>query len=119
MATPPTRNTANTDTAIDLAALQLAANNYFIDQATLAITQAIATGKYVAYLTSFENCDITSLVNYFIGLGYNVSFPDMFKITGTQGQAAELFGPSWNNFWVNGGLPATFTNPTRIAISWQ
>lgn len=117
--TPPNKSTANASTLTDLTALQTAANNLFIDQATLVINQQIAEGKYLAYVTTFENCDINALVTYFNGLGYGVSFPDQFKISGTQGQAAELFGPAFQLFWQNGGLPANLVNPIRLAISWQ
>lgn len=115
----PTKSTSNTDASADLLALQTAANNRFIDQANLVIAQQTAMGKFLAYAETFENCDINALVQYFQGLGYNVFFPDQFKTTGTQGQPAVLFGPSWTSFWVNGGLPPNLTNPIRLAISWQ
>lgn len=119
MATPPNKSAANASTIADLAALQSAANTQFIDQAAQVINSQISMGLFVAYVTTFENCDINALVTYFQGLGYGVFFPDQFKITGTQGQPTELFGPSWEQFWANGGLPANLTNPVRLAITWQ
>lgn len=119
MAIPPNALTAQTDSQTELTALQLAANTLFIDQAALVISNQIDQGLFVAYVTTFEDCDINALVTYFVGLGYGVFFPDQFKITGTQGQPAELFGPSWEQFWANGGLPPDMRNPVRMAIVWK
>lgn len=119
MAIPPNASTALTDTNTDLTALQAAANTYFIDQSALVISQQIAEGKFVAYVTTFLDCDIKALVDYYTGLGYKVSFPDRFVLSGAQGnQPAELFGQSWEEFWEDGGIFPIPTNPVRMGISW-
>lgn len=116
MATPPNRDTANTDALADLAALQAAANANFIDQAGQAIDNAVALGQIQVFLTTFENVDIETIHNYFLGLGYIVGFPDAFTL---RGQPAELFGESLEEFWDRNSLPPMLTNPTRILLDWS
>jgi hypothetical protein len=116
--TPPSKSTANQTATADLAALQAAAGALFLDQATVAINQAIAAGLFTAYCTTFENCDIHGIVVSLNALGYAVGFPDIYKNTGSQANSVQQFGPNWSNFWANGGIPA-LVGPVRIAISWQ
>lgn len=117
--TPPNASLALTETETDRTALEAAANQQFIDQATVAIEQAISNGQVVAYLTTFENCNLMMLGTYFQNLGYSIILPDYFPLNG--GQPAELFGPSYVAYWENQLLylhGRRLRNPTRIGFSW-
>jgi hypothetical protein len=119
MATPPNATTANTTTQANLTALQAAANSLWISQAAAAINQAVTLGQSSVYLTTFEHCVPSYLLNYFNNLGYYVTFPDWSPLNGAQ--PAELFGAAWIAYWENqvplaSGHP--LRNPVRIGLSW-
>jgi hypothetical protein len=115
--TPPVQaSVANSSTATDLAALQAAANQAFINDAAVAIQQAIANGHYICYLVTTKYCDTPSLLNYFVSLGYQVQFPDAPNFY--NGQPAELFGEAYVAYWTYNLAPQGIPNPTRIGLSW-
>jgi len=119
MATPPLASAAKATSDTDLAALVTAANNQFIDQATQAIANATALGKFEVFLTTFDPCDLNVLTQYFIGLGYAVAFPDFVAAQGSQ--PAQLFGPDFAAYFNNQLLPFNTQpkNPTRMGLSWR
>lgn len=118
MSAPPNRNTANTNATTSLTAINSAFDQVFIDDANIAILQAISLGQFKVSLTTNKNCDTKTLHNYFVGLGYVVSYPDVNDLPGsTPMQPAELFGMSWDQFWANN--PPSLPSPVRIILSWQ
>lgn len=119
MSTPPNSSTANADSLAQLTALQAAANALFIDQANTAIENAINEGKYWIVLTSFQNCNLLDLQTYFVGLGYQVQYPDMLNPNLTPQNPAQLFGQDLVDFWDNGGQVQHLSNPLRIKLLWQ
>jgi hypothetical protein len=97
-----------------------AANQQFIDQFVVAQNNAITLGQTGVYLTTFQHCNIKTLMDYFVNLGYYVTFPDFAPLNGSQ--PGELFGPAWIAYWEsqiipgpNGTVPH---NPTRMGIAW-
>ena len=118
MATPPTAQEANTVSQANLTALKDAANQKFINDAVTMIANAQQLGQTQIYLTTFDYCDIVYLMNYFIGLGYYITFPEYAPIEGSQ--PGELFGPSWIAYWESQLLPNNTMphNPTRMGIAW-
>jgi hypothetical protein len=112
--------TAQTYSNNNLAALKAQANQEFINQFQVAQAQATLQGKTVVYLSTFRNCDIVFLSNYFQNLGYYITYPDVAPINGAQ--PAELFGPAWIAYWENqvpDNALKPFSNPTRIGIAWS
>lgn len=118
MATPPSAQAAQTASSAQQTALTNAANQSFINQFIQAQNNAIALGKSEVYLTTFEHCDITYLMNYFVGLGYYITFPEYAPVNGSQ--PGELFGPAWLAYWEEQLLPNNTKphNPTRMGIAW-
>lgn len=119
MPTPPNSTTANADSLAEKTALQTAANNQFIDQAGQAIANAIDQGMYWVVLTTFQNCNILNLQTYFIGLGYEVSYPDLLNPNVSPWNPAELFGESWDDFWNKGRHFPHLDNPVRMKLIWK
>lgn len=117
MATPISATTANTNSNANKAALQVSADASFLDQASQAINNAVSLGKFFVVLTSFENCNLIYLQNYFIGLGYRVSYPDPHNPNQIIGPA-QLFGNALVSFFENGGTPTPLKNPVRIRLDW-
>lgn len=112
----PVTNTASTSI---LTALQTQANNLWIQLACQAIQNAVNLGQSNVYLTTFEHCVPSYLLNYFQSLGYYVTFPDFSPLNGAQ--PGELFGAAWIAYWENqvplaSGHP--LHNPLRIGLSW-
>lgn len=119
MSTPPNSTTANAESLAAKTALQTAANSEFIDQANYAIENATAQGLYRVVLTTFLNCNVLDLQTYFIGLGYQVDYPDLLNPNLSPYNPAELFGECWNNYWSGGGMAAHLNNPVRIRLEWK
>lgn len=118
MATPPNKATANTDANTALTAIQTAADQSFIDDATLAINAAIAQGKFEVTLTTGPDCNTTIVHDTLTNLGYTVTYPGQNMLSGSrQPQPAELFGEAWEEFWQNGIPPAK--GPVRLTIFWE
>lgn len=121
MATPPSRNTANTNATAAKATLQSDADSRFISDAGDAILSAISFGKLSVTLSTFDNCDLQALHDYFVGLGYAVSYPGLAMLPGSQPaflQPAELFGIFWAEFWAGNNVPHLH-NPVRLTLSWR
>ncbi len=117
---PPTASVANTASEAEKTILQNAANTLWISLATQAINNAIGLGQYEVYLSTFDNCVPSYLLNYFNNLGYYVTFPDFSPLNGAQ--PGELFGAAWIAYWENqvplaSGHP--LRNPVRIGLAWH
>lgn len=110
-------STAQTDSDAALAALKAADNANFIVDADKQITDAIALGKSEISATTFGDCDILDIFNYYANLGYHIEFPDL--IQGQKFQPADLFGEFWIEFWNNTLIPHNQMNPVRIIIRWD
>lgn len=119
MPTPPISSVANADSLAERTALEAVANAQFIDQSAIAIENAIAQGKYWVVLTTFENCNILNLQNYYKGLGYCVIYPDRLNPNVNPWNPAELFGQDYFDYWNHGGWPPNMGNPVRIRLEWQ
>lgn len=120
MATPPNRSTANTNALAQLATIQSAADQIFIDGATAAILSAIAQGKLEVTVTSFEDCNLQTLHDYFVSFGYDVSYPGLGMKPGPAPfQPAELFGMLWDQFWANFQMQPPLQNPTQVTLAWR
>lgn len=119
MPTPPNSTTANADSLAERTALESAANSQFISQAAQAIDNATAQGLYRVVLTTFKNCNILDLQTYFIGLGYEVDYPDLLNPNLSPFNPAELFGQDWDNFWNRGGQFPHLNNPVRMRLEWK
>lgn len=124
MATPPNRNTANTNAQTALDALQSAADASFVSDAGDAILQAIALGHFLVTLTTDKNCNLQVIHDYFVALGYAVAYPGLGMKAGPQPfqpdglfQPADLFGVFWFQYWQN-HVP-NLHNPCRITLSWR
>lgn len=124
MATPPNRNTANTNAQTAKDAITLAADNQFISDAGDAILAAIAQGKFMVTLHTAKGVDVPTVHDYLTNLGYQVAYPGLGMKAGPQPfqpsgvfQPADLFGQLWIDFW-NGNVPR-LDNPLRMTISWR
>lgn len=120
MATPPNRSTANSDALANQALIVSAADQVFIDDATIAILDAIDLGKFEVYLTTSEPQNVQTLHDYFVSLGYMVGYPGLGMKPGSfisQFEPAQLFGQYWEMFWQHSFPP--LKNPTRMVISWR
>ena len=117
MATPPHRNTAQTNATVNYEAIKLADNQRFIQGAGDAILMAISLGKFEVTLTTFVGCSVKELHNYFVSLGYVVRYPGLGMLPGPRAhQPAELFGECWNEYW--GSYAPHVSNPARMTLRW-
>jgi uncharacterized glyoxalase superfamily protein PhnB len=117
MALPPTRSDAETNAAVAHAALKLAADQRFILGAGDAILAAIALGKFEVTLSTDDGCDPKALHDYFVSLGYSVTYPGLAMLEGPRTfQVADLFGKLWDEYWGSDGLAPHFTNPVRMTL---
>lgn len=117
MATPPSRSTAQANAVINHEALENADNQLFIQSAGDAILAAISLGKFEITLTTFEGCSIKDIHNYFVALGYTVTYPGLGMLPGARTyQPAELFGLAWNEYW--GSFAPHIESPARVTLSW-
>jgi hypothetical protein len=116
MATPPNKATANTDSTANKATIVSAADQLFIDDAAIAINNAIALGNFHVYLQLPHRADMQTLQTYFEGLGYDFDVwpPPSIFLPGP----AEFFGEIWTNFWTKGGI-FNPNNSKRIKIGWK
>jgi len=119
MATPPIANTANANSNTNITALQAVANNQFISQSAQAINNAIAQGLLFVTLKTFLNCNLTNLINYYHGIGYNVALPDVHFLNGPDETPYNLYGPDYYQWLVGGYVEAQLRNPTRLRIMWN
>ena len=111
----PTESASNLAAKAAQTALEMAANNEFIAQATLVIADAVSQGQYIAYLYSIPGMNFQTIFTYFQGLGYVIGNPE--SQVGQLGPAA-LFGSFWQDFWAN-IAPQIPLTPTKLFISWS
>ena len=117
MATP-TRDTANVNTTNNRSAIESMVDQDFIDSATVAILDQIDLGLFQVVLSTHENCNIQVLHDYFVALGYGVSYVGLGMLpSSVPAQPAALFGIQWTQFW--GGVAPELANPVRMLISWK
>lgn len=90
---------ANSQAFSSLVAQQAIANMRFITNAAPAIAQAIQLGDTQVNLMTYANCNLTNLMNYYQGLGYQFGFPEA------------VYG-----FFSFQSIPKP---PTRVVISWS
>lgn len=95
---PINASTANTEANSSMIALQIIANMRFIQDTAPSIQEAIANGKFSINFTTYKDCNITNLMNYYMGLGYTIGFPN-----------------SVQGFFTLQNIPVS---PTRIVIQW-
>lgn len=111
------KSQANTDSTTAQTAIMAAEDQNFIDSVDASILEATALGKFQVSATTWENVDVPTVYNYYVNLGYKVSFPDIFNMQ--QPQPAELFGEPWIDFWGNGIWTKLPEGPARLLISWS
>jgi hypothetical protein len=112
MSTPDTAAQANANSIAAMTELQTAANNEFIAQAAQAIANAEALGIYYVVLTTFKNCNIINLQNYFQGLGYLVSYP--YSLIANSPQPVQTY----EDYGAN-AVQYPLINPTKIRLDWN
>ena len=119
MATPPNANTANANSNTQIIALQAVANNQFISQSTQAIANAIAQGLQFVVLTTFTNCNLTNLLNYYHGLGYQVVLPDVHYQNSYDNAPYSFYGVDYYDWLTNNYIFGELRNPVRMRIMWN
>jgi hypothetical protein len=97
-------------------ALQEAANNEFIMQATLCIADAVSQGKQIEYLYSIPGMNFQTVFLYFQNLGYIIGNPSSMN---TQLGPAELFGFFWNAYWFHTFSKHPSREPIKLFIAWS
>jgi hypothetical protein len=123
----PTESESNLAAQAAQMALETAANNEFIAQATLVIADAVSQGQYIAYMYSIPGMNFQTIFLYFQALGYVIGNPaailaplsninDPYNIN-FPGPAA-LFGSFWFDYW-NNVSPTLPNYPIRLFISWS
>lgn len=113
-------STADTDSQTALNALRAADNANFILAVDQAILDAIAQGETQISANTFGNVNAQTVTEYYVNLGYKVSFPDFRTNIGNQ--PAQLFGDAWVSFWqgtLAGYLGFVPKNPMRLLIGWS
>ena len=121
---PPMASSANSTSQADKTALQTAANNAFINGATLAIQTAESLGKFEVVVNSIPGMDHKYILEYFNNLGYLVCLPYSNGFF----DPVLLFGEFWAAYW-NGltgdGMPYGYLpsvnekRPIPYLISWK
>jgi hypothetical protein len=119
MATPPSAITANANSTTDINALQAVANNQFISQSAQAINNAIAQGLFFVVLTTFKNCNIVDLINYYHGIGYQVILPDVHYQNAYDEAPYSFFGVDYYQWLTNSYVFGQLQNPVRIRLQWN
>lgn len=109
MSNPSDAQTALNNSNYQLSQLQTEANEEFISQAADVIANAEDQGLTFAVITTFENCDIPTLLNYFQELGYMVSFPEA---------TPNPFNLPFSDFGVNSQF-IRVTNPAKMKLDWS
>ena len=118
MALPPNASTANLNSNSDITALQAIANMQFINQSAQAIANAISQGLFFCVLTTFQNCNLVNLINYYHGIGYQVVLPDVHYQVAGDNAPYSFFGVDYYDWLTNSYVFAQLTNPVRMRISW-
>lgn len=111
----PSENASNIAATTAQAALQTAANNEFIAEATLVIADAVKQGQFISYMYSIPGMNFQTIFAYFQGLGYIIGNADV--TLSTLGPAA-LFGQFWTDYW-NNVTPIMPNYPIKVFVSWS
>ncbi|CAK0741487.1 hypothetical protein CCP1ISM_130009 [Azospirillaceae bacterium] len=111
----PSESASNLAAKAAQTALETAANDEFIAQATLVIADAVSQGQFIAYMYSIPGMNFQTIFLYFQELGYVIGNPE--SQTGQLGPAA-LFGIFWQNYW-NNVSPQMPLTPTKLFIAWS
>lgn len=118
MALPPSGPTANANSNSDITALQAIANIQFISQSAQAIDNAIAQGLFFVTLTTFKNCSLVNLMNYYQGLGYQLAFPDLHRQVAGENAPFSCWGVDYYQWLSNSLVNQQVQNPVRMRIQW-
>lgn len=119
MATPPSAITANTNSTADITVLQAVANTQFISQSAQAINNAIDQGLFFVVLTTFLNCNIVNLFNYYRGLGYQVILPDVHYQVAGDNAPYSFYGVDYYHWLTHSYILGQLQNPTRLRLEWN
>lgn len=115
---PPSAITANSNSFTNITNLQSVANNQFIYQSTQAINNAVAMGLQYVVLTTFLNCNLVNLINYFRGLGYAVILPDVHYQSAGDNAPYSFYGVDYYQWLTNSYIFGQLQNPTRLRLEW-
>jgi hypothetical protein len=118
MPLPPSAIGANTNTINDIQRLQAIANNQFIYQSYQAINNAVAQGLFFVVLTTFLNCNLVNLINYFRALGYTVILPDVHYQNAGDNAPYSFYGVDYYQWLTNSYIFGQLQNPVRLRLEW-
>jgi len=118
MPLPPSAIGANTNTNNDILRLQAIANNQFIYQSYQAINNAVAQGLFFVVLTTFLNCNLVNLINYFRALGYTVILPDVHYQVAGDNAPYSFYGVDYYQWLTNSYIFGQLQNPVRLRLEW-
>lgn len=118
MPIPPSAINANASSTAEILELQAIANVQFIEQSGQAMANAISQGLLFVTLTTFLNCNLTNLMNYYHGLGYQIALPDVHFLNGPDNTPYSLYGPDYYQWLTCNFALRQLQNPTRLRIMW-
>ncbi len=118
------RNQANADTTTSFNAIQTAGDTTFIANVDSQIASAITLGQFTVTALADTSVNLNTVFQYYVALGYNVSFPDFANQNGgflpsIINQPANLFGSNWNDYWMGLLTLNLVQTPCRISIAWK
>jgi hypothetical protein len=119
MPLPPSGSSANSISNSNITALSAVANVQFITQSAQAIQSALDQGLFFCVLTTFLNCNLRNLVNYYNGLGYQIIFPDVHYLYGYDQTPYSFWGEDYYSYLTMQYSASQLANPVRIRITWQ
>lgn len=101
-------------------AKEAVANQEFIDNADLAIADAITMGKFEVYLFSVKYMNFQDILDYYLALDYVIGMPSCQSWN--RCQPSNLFGQFWVDYW--GHVWHTYKCcrckvPCQVVISWK
>ncbi len=112
-----TRDQANSATLPIQTAIQTAQDTIFIANVDAQITEKIAQGAFQISATTFNGVNLQTVFQYYVNLGYAVSFPDY--PANLNYQPVDLFGQYWEAYWLHRLSLYPIQNPARIIIQWR
>ena len=118
MSLPPNGSSANSNSNSNITALQAVANAQFIIQSAQAIQNAINQGLFFVVVTTFQNCNLTNLINYYHGLGYQVVLPDVHYQNGYDETPYSFYGQDYYAWLTGSYVFSQLVNPVRIRLGW-
>lgn len=107
MPSPISGSAANSNFSHNKTALQAIANMRFISDSVAPINNAIALGKSYVNLLTYEHCELSNLMYYYIGLGYQIGFPNVLYGLHQYQAVPQIQGPN-----------QAFIRP-RMIINWS